>query len=106
MEEQSEHNDLFIKDQQENLKTQTNNSGGVQGGISNGMPLYFKVGFKPPSTIALPQHTYSSTGESQILEVKGRHDPCVVPRAVPIIECMSTLVIMNHFLMYDSYFKH
>lgn len=78
------------------LQTKTNHSGGIQGGISNGMPIFFKVGFKPPATISQDQTTarYDGQGEG-ILSAKGRHDPCVVPRAVPIVEGMAALVIAD-----------
>ena len=77
------------------LRTTTNNSGGIQGGISNGSPIYFRVAFKPPATIGQAQHTASFAGVQGTLEAKGRHDPCVVPRAVPIVEAMAALVIMD-----------
>ena len=78
------------------MTTKTNNSGGIQGGISNGAPVYFRVAFKPPATIGQAQKTATYSGESDgILEAKGRHDPCVVPRAVPIVEAMAALVMMD-----------
>ena len=78
------------------LTTKTNNSGGVQGGISNGAPVFFRVAFKPPATIGQAQRTAGyETGEEGVLEAKGRHDPCVVPRAVPIVEAMSALVVID-----------
>ncbi|KAI0843592.1 chorismate synthase [Hypoxylon sp. FL0890] len=78
------------------LTTKTNNSGGIQGGISNGAPIYFRVAFKPPATISQAQTTATYDGESEgVLEAKGRHDPCVVPRAVPIVEAMAALVVMD-----------
>ncbi|KAI1652328.1 chorismate synthase [Daldinia loculata] len=78
------------------LTTKTNNSGGVQGGISNGAPIYFRVAFKPPATISQAQKTATYDGDSEgVLEAKGRHDPCVVPRAVPIVEAMAALVVMD-----------
>lgn len=91
----SEHNDLFNKDG----STQTNNSGGVQGGISNGMDIYFKVAFKPVATIMQKQQTINNKGEQVEMQGKGRHDPCVVPRAVPIVEAMAALVITDFFLL-------
>jgi chorismate synthase len=90
----SAHNDVFIK-KGEHLGTRTNYSGGVQGGISNGEPLIFRVAFKPPATISLPQKTVDFEGNDTVLEAKGRHDPCVVPRAVPIIESMAALVLAD-----------
>jgi len=77
------------------LTTKTNNSGGIQGGISNGAPIYFRVAFKPPATIGQAQSTTSYDFEEGILEAKGRHDPCVVPRAVPIVEAMTALVLVD-----------
>jgi chorismate synthase len=88
----SNHNDPFIK-KGDRLGTLTNYSGGVQGGISNGEPIIFRVAFKPPATIGLAQKTVDFKGNQVKLEAKGRHDPCVVPRAVPIVESMAALVI-------------
>ena len=90
----SEHNDVFIK-KGDRLGTKTNYSGGVQGGISNGEPVIFRVAFKPPATIGLPQKTADFDGNDVVLEAGGRHDPCVVPRAVPIVESMAALVIAD-----------
>lgn len=92
------HNDPFIVDQAADsprLTTKTNNSGGIQGGISNGASIYFRVAFKPAATIGQAQTTTTYDGEEGVLEAKGRHDPCVTPRAVPIVEAMSSLVIMD-----------
>jgi chorismate synthase len=80
------------------LSTKTNNSGGVQGGISNGQPIFFRVGFKPPATIGKTQNTTAFDLEPGVLEVNGRHDPCIVPRAVPIVESMAAIVIMDALL--------
>ncbi len=88
----SKHNDLFV-DKGERLGTITNYSGGVQGGISNGEPILFRVAFKPPATIGKEQRTVDFNGNEKTLAAKGRHDPCVVPRAVPIVESMAALVI-------------
>ena len=88
------HNDPFVASN-ERLTTKTNNSGGIQGGISNGASIYFRVAFKPPATIGQAQTTATYDLEQGILEAKGRHDPCVVPRAVPIVETMSALVVMD-----------
>ncbi|MGA6925463.1 MAG: chorismate synthase [Desulfosarcina sp.] len=88
----SVHNDPFTT-VDGRLATTTNNSGGVQGGISNGQPLVFRVAFKPPATIGLGQQTVDFSGRPVTLEAKGRHDPCVVPRAVPIVEAMAALVL-------------
>jgi len=93
----SEHNDIFIN-QDGNIKTKTNNSGGIQGGISNGMPINFNVAFKPVATIVQGQDTVDTMGKDALAEGKGRHDPCVVPRAVPIVEAMAALVLVDHFL--------
>lgn len=90
----SEHNDLFNPDG----TTQTNYSGGIQGGISNGMDIYFNVAFKPVATIMQNQETINSKREKVAMQGKGRHDPCVVPRAVPIVESMAALVIADFYL--------
>jgi chorismate synthase len=105
------HNDAFIKApvvpagqnpsanvNRPRLTTKTNNSGGIQGGISNGAPIYFNVAFKPPATIGQAQATATYDEAEGVLEAKGRHDPCVVPRAVPIVECMAALVIIDAVL--------
>ncbi len=94
----SEHNDIFIKDQYGHIGTRSNFSGGIQGGISNGMPIEFKVAFKPVATIMQSQATINSEGDAAEISGKGRHDPCVVPRAVPIVEAMAALVIADHWL--------
>ena len=91
----SQHNDLFNEDG----STQTNLSGGVQGGISNGMDIYFRVAFKPVATIMQNQDTINSKGEATEIMGKGRHDPCVVPRAVPVIEALTALVLADFWLM-------
>ncbi|MBL4663582.1 MAG: chorismate synthase, partial [Flavobacteriaceae bacterium] len=91
----SEHNDLFNPDG----STQTNYSGGVQGGISNGEDVYFNVAFKPVATIMQKQETINSKGEVVEMQGKGRHDPCVVPRAVPIVEAMAALVLADFVLL-------
>ena len=88
----SQHNDPFVE-KENRLGTITNYSGGVQGGISNGEPIIFRVAFKPPATIGKAQKTADFNGNKTTLEAKGRHDPCVVPRAVPIVESMAALVI-------------
>ena len=90
----SQHNDLFNEDG----STKTNLSGGIQGGISNGMDIYFNVAFKPVATIMQDQETINKAGETVTMQGKGRHDPCVVPRAVPIVEAMAALVIADFLL--------
>jgi chorismate synthase len=97
----SEHNDPFTQ-KGGRLGTTTNNSGGVQGGISNGEPIELRIAFKPPATISLPQNTVDFAGEAAILEAKGRHDPCVVARAVPIVEGMAALVILDMLLRQEA----
>jgi chorismate synthase len=93
----SQHNDAFeLRDGR--VRTTTNNSGGVQGGISNGEDIFFRVAFKPTSTIAHDQKTVTSSGEETTLAARGRHDPCVLPRAVPIVEAMAALVLCDHAL--------
>jgi chorismate synthase len=102
----SAHNDAFYVDNDENtegspatkIKTRTNHSGGVQGGISNGEDIYFRVAFKPVATIIPAQESVNEAGESIEVVGRGRHDPCVVPRAVPIVEAMTALVLADHLL--------
>ncbi|HPO99564.1 MAG TPA: chorismate synthase [bacterium] len=94
----SEHNDLFYASG-DRIRTRTNFSGGVQGGISNGEDILFRVAFKPTATILRPQETVTPRGEPTILKPRGRHDPCVVPRAVPIVEAMAALVLADHDLL-------
>jgi len=91
----SEHNDIFTTDG----TTKTNLSGGVQGGISNGMDIYFRVAFKPVATIMQKQNTIDKDGNNLEMQGKGRHDPCVVPRAVPIVEAMAALVLADYYLL-------
>ena len=95
----SEHNDPFTIDAKGEVRTTTNHAGGTLGGISNGEDIYFRVAFKPVSTIRKKQHTVNTNTHKEIeLEATGRHDPCVLPRAVPIVDAMSALVIMDHYL--------
>ncbi len=94
----SEHNDEYKSDE----STETNFSGGIQGGISNGMDIYFNVAFKPVATIMKDQKTIDASGEETNISGKGRHDPCVVPRAVPIVESMAALVILDMILINNS----
>ncbi len=93
----SQHNDEFYLSEG-HVRTKTNRSGGVQGGISNGEDIYFRVAFKPTATLMQKQNTVNLAGEEVLLEGKGRHDPCVLPRAVPIIEAMTALVLADHYL--------
>jgi chorismate synthase len=95
------HNDPFIQ-KAGRLGTITNRSGGVQGGISNGEPITLRIAFKPPATISLPQKTVDFSGKDAVLEAQGRHDPCVVPRAVPIVESMAALVILDMLLRQEA----
>jgi chorismate synthase len=93
----SEHNDVFYQEDGK-IKTRTNHSGGIQGGISNGMDITFRVAFKPVATIIPAQESVNTQGESVEVTGRGRHDPCVLPRAVPIVESMAALVLADHLL--------
>jgi len=93
----SEHNDAFLM-REGRVATATNRSGGVQGGISNGEPIVFRIAFKPTATIAKAQQTVTTAGEAAELKARGRHDPCVLPRAVPMVEAMAALVLCDHAL--------
>ena len=97
----SEHNDPYVVEDKQ-VKTKTNYAGGVVGGISNGETIYFRVAFKPVSTISKPQQTVNLQHEAVTLEAAGRHDPCVLPRAVPIVDAMAALVIMDHYLRHRA----
>jgi chorismate synthase len=99
----SEHNDIFYTDENLDIKTKTNYSGGIQGGISNGMDLDFKVAFKPVATLMQKQKTVDLEGKEIEYEGRGRHDPCVLPRAVPIVDAMTALVLCDHWLRYKAY---
>lgn len=94
----SQHNDLFYREEGK-TKTRTNHSGGIQGGISNGEDIYFRVAFKPVATIMQDQESINEAGEAATVSGKGRHDPCVVPRAVPIVEAMCALVLADYLLL-------
>ena len=94
----SDHNDAFLPTKDGSLHTATNNSGGIQGGISNGEPIVIRVAFKPTATIRKEQQTINAAGEATKLSAKGRHDPCVLPRAVPMVEAMVSLVLADHLL--------
>ena len=93
----SEHNDEFISGEK-GIETRSNNSGGIQGGISNGELIYFNVAFKPTATIIKKQNSLDKEGNQVVLEGKGRHDPCVLPRAVPIVDAMLALTLVDHIL--------
>ena len=98
----SQQNDIFIPDGNGGITTQTNRSGGIQGGISNGQPIYFRAAFKPVATQLGEQTTLDIHGNEQTLQAKGRHDPCVVPRAVPIVEAMAAITVLDHYLQYKA----
>ncbi len=98
----SEHNDEFYVDSSGKIRTKTNNSGGIQGGISNGETIYFRVAFKPVSTINKKQKTINRQKQTVELIATGRHDPCVLPRAVPIVEAMAAIVITDHYLRHKA----
>lgn len=93
-----EHNDPFTVDARGRVRTLSNRSGGIQGGISNGEDIVFRVAFKPTATISLPQQTVDRQGQPVTLQARGRHDPCVLPRAVPVVEAMACLVLADHLL--------
>ncbi|NEO26539.1 MAG: chorismate synthase [Kamptonema sp. SIO4C4] len=93
-----EHNDEFYTNEQGKIRTTTNHSGGIQGGISNGEPIIMRAAFKPTATIGQEQKTVTSTGQETTLAARGRHDPCVLPRAVPMVEAMVALVLCDHLL--------
>jgi chorismate synthase len=98
----SEHNDEFYTDETGAVRTVTNRSGGIQGGIANGENIILRVAFKPTATIRKEQRTVTSAGEETILAAKGRHDPCVLPRAVPMVEAMVALVLCDHLLRHQG----
>jgi len=98
----SQHNDEFYTEAGK-VKTRTNRSGGVQGGISNGEEILFRVAFKPVATILKDQNTVDKSGNEVVMKARGRHDPCVVPRAVPIVEAMAAMVIVDAWLMNKTY---
>ncbi|KAB5594322.1 Chorismate synthase [Ceratobasidium theobromae] len=95
----SRHNDPFVAGEDGRLRTTTNWSGGIQGGITNGEDIYFRIGFKPPATISQAQATAQYNGTLGSLAARGRHDPCVVPRAIPIVEAMAALVVLDQLLL-------
>lgn len=94
----SQQNDIFYNNNG-HIATRTNNSGGVQGGISNGGDIYFRVAFKPVATLLVEQPTVAPDGSETVVKARGRHDPCVVPRAVPVVEAMASLVLLDHYLL-------
>ena len=94
----SQQNDIFFDDNG-SINTRTNHSGGIQGGISNGQDIYFRVAFKPVATILCEQPTVGVDGKDAVISARGRHDPCVVPRAVPVVEAMAALTILDHCLL-------
>ena len=94
----SQQNDIFYNNGG-TIATRTNNSGGIQGGISNGNDIFFRVAFKPVATLLKKQATVTRNGEDTVLLARGRHDPCVVPRAVPVVEAMAALVVLDHFML-------
>lgn len=98
----SQHNDPFYSSKGK-IRTKTNQSGGVQGGITNGEDVIFRIAFKPTATILQPQKTVTPDGKSTTLKPRGRHDPCVLPRAVPIVEAMAALVMVDHYLISKAY---
>ncbi len=98
----SQHNDEFYVDEEGNIRTRTNNSGGIQGGISNGENIILRAAFKPTATIGKEQKTVTTAGEETVLAAKGRHDPCVLPRAVPMVEAMVALVLCDHLLRHHA----
>jgi len=98
----SRHNDPFVRKADGTLGTLSNWSGGIQGGITNGEDIYFRIGFKSPATISRAQSTAQYDGTPGSLAARGRHDPCVVPRAVPIVEAMASIVIMDQLLIQNS----
>lgn len=100
----SEQNDVFVPDGKGGITTRTNHSGGIQGGLSNGQDIYFRVAFKPVATLLREQDTVNLQGEAVTLKARGRHDACVLPRAVPIVEAMAAIVILDNYLLYNTRF--
>ncbi|WP_027001006.1 chorismate synthase [Eisenibacter elegans] len=98
----SAHNDTFYQDETGRIRTRTNHSGGIQGGISNGEDIYFRVAFKPVATLMQDQESIDHQGQPVVVSGKGRHDPCVVPRAVPIVEAMAALVLADLYLIHQA----
>lgn len=98
----SEQNDLFQPDGKGGITTLTNHSGGIQGGLSNGQDIFFRVAFKPVATLLREQPTVNKQGQSTLLKARGRHDPCVLPRAVPIVEAMAAMVILDNYMLNNT----
>ena len=98
----SEQNDIFTSKDDGTIHTLTNHSGGIQGGISNGNDFFFRVAFKPVATLLRPQPTVDAQGKETTLAVKGRHDPCVLPRAVPVVEAMAAMTILDFYLLHKT----
>ncbi len=94
----SQQNDIFVPDGQDGITTQTNRSGGIQGGISNGQDIYFRVAFKPVATLLMEQATVDKDGNATTLTARGRHDACVLPRAVPVVEAMAAMTVLDAYL--------
>ena len=99
----SEQNDVFVPDGQGGITTRTNHSGGIQGGISNGQDIYFRVAFKPVATLLREQHTVNDSGEAVVLKAGGRHAACVLPRAVRVVEAMAAQVLLDNYLLNNIY---
>ena len=95
----SEQNDIFVPDGQGGITTRTNRSGGIQGGISNGQDIYFRVAFKPVATLLMQQDTVDKDGHATVLTCRGRHDACVLPRAVPVVEAMAAITVLDYLLL-------
>ena len=98
----SEQNDIFESDEKRGITTRTNNSGGIQGGISNGQDIYFRIAFKPVATLLKEQETVDCQGNATKLTARGRHDACVLPRAVPVVEAMAAITILDAYLLNKS----
>lgn len=97
----SEQNDVFVPDGHGGITTRTNHSGGIQGGLSNGQDIVFRVAFKPVATLLREQSTVDDQGRPTVLKARGRHDPCVLPRAVPIVEAMAAMVVLDNYMLYN-----
>lgn len=95
----SEQNDIFVSDGHGGITTRTNRSGGIQGGISNGQDIFFRVAFKPVATLLMPQETVDKDGHPTMLTCRGRHDACVLPRAVPVVEAMAAITVLDYLLL-------